>query len=165
MAATSSSNTFTIPPPATAFLEGEPRPVSTTWYQYLVALFKASNSGLVNGITFTPADISGAGLIIHAISCQYTVISGLVHFYGELTYPATADTSHAAITLPIAVPDLPGHQTPCSVLTVGMTVPVMLVPQRNLTTAIFLNQETSANITNAALSGVQVNFMLIYPQS
>lgn len=56
--------------------------------------------------TYTPDDASGAGLTFTSAFGFYRRIANIVHVWGSLTYPSTADTSGAKITLPVAVADL-----------------------------------------------------------
>jgi hypothetical protein len=50
--------------------------------------------------TWTPADGSGAGLILTVNNAYYTKIGKLVNIYFDVTYPATADANPAYLSLP-----------------------------------------------------------------
>lgn len=159
---------FSIPVSSVPLLEGQPDVMSSTWYQYFVSLFNSANSGQTAGIGFDPQDASGAvpEVLFHAVFVQYSIVSGLVHIYGQMTFPTTADTSQAAISLPVRVSEDSSGAVPCPVLTsASVGANVMLLAAPNAQRAVFVNQQTSANITNATMSGVQINFMLIYPEA
>ena len=47
--------------------------------------------------TWTPTDVSGAGLTLTIVSATYTKVGRLVTLQSEITYPTTADTSGAGI--------------------------------------------------------------------
>jgi len=47
--------------------------------------------------TWTPADVSGAGLTLTVASAVYTKIGNIVHFEFAVTYPSTADVTGVAL--------------------------------------------------------------------
>jgi hypothetical protein len=47
--------------------------------------------------TFTPTDVSGAGLTFSAASGRWIKVGKIVHVQINVTYPSTADTSNASI--------------------------------------------------------------------
>jgi hypothetical protein len=49
---------------------------------------------------FTPTDTSGAGLVLTTALCDWILTGGLVHARYRISYPATADVSNAALSLP-----------------------------------------------------------------
>ncbi len=115
---------------------------------------------------WTPTDNSGAALTFSGVSATYTRIGNLVFADFSLTYPSTADGSNASIAgLPIAVPNQTYAQGPCAIWTSGGSIPVILHPTINTSTAAFLHHDTAAAVINSALSGLTVRGMLIYPAS
>jgi hypothetical protein len=50
--------------------------------------------------SFTPADRSGAGLVFPTATGAFAQIGRLVHFQLQVVYPATSNTTPAAISLP-----------------------------------------------------------------
>ncbi len=113
------------------------------------------------GITaWTPTDRSGAALVFTGVAAFYQQIGGLVFVWGTLTYPTTANTAHATISLPIAVPNRNDAQSPGTIAAAGFAG--IIYPIKNTTTAM-LNDATDPNLTNAVLSGDLVNFSLSYP--
>ncbi len=113
---------------------------------------------------WTPTDNSGAALSFSGVSATYTRIGNLVFAGFSITYPSTADGSHASIAgLPIAVPNQTYAQGPCAIWTSGGAIPVILHPTINTSTAAFLHLDTAAAVLNSDLSGLTVRGMLIYP--
>jgi len=116
--------------------------------------------------SWTPTDGSGAGLTFSSVSANYTRNANMVFAYATVTYPSTADTSHAIISgLPIAVPNQTYAAGPAPVYISGGSIVPILAPIPNGSTAGFQNQASGANVTNANLSGLTVKFMLIFPAS
>lgn len=131
-----------------------------------VAFTGAATAPYVGSTAWTPTDNSGAALSFSGVSATYTRIGNLVFADFSITYPATADGSNASIAgLPIAVPNQTYAQGPCSIWTSGGTIPVILHPTINTSTAAFLHHDTAAAVINSALSGLTVRGMLIYPVS
>jgi hypothetical protein len=113
---------------------------------------------------WTPADNSGAALSFSGVSATYTRMGNIVFADFSVTYPATADGSNASFSgLPVAVPNQTYAQGPCSVWTSGGSIPVILHPTANTSTAAFLHHDTGAAVINSDLSGLTVRGMLIYP--
>lgn len=156
---------FTLPVPSVPLLEGKADTISITWYRFFLSLFGAAGSGSV-AKDFSPVDASGLAppLDLHAIFVQTVAFGGMIYMFGQLTYPTTTDTTNAALSLPLQVPNQRYAEIP-GVVMVNIAQPIILLPSRNSSRAVFVNQQTSANITNATLSGLQVNFTVAYPQS
>jgi hypothetical protein len=129
----------------------------------------ATTVGALNGHSMTPAawtpsDGSGASLVFTNVNANVTRHDNLVFAYANLTYPTTADASHAIIAgLPVTVANQTYAQTPHMVFCSGAATGVMLVPIINSTTAKLVNPVGGAALTNANLSGLTLDFMLIYP--
>lgn len=115
---------------------------------------------------FTPVDNSGAGLTFTAISTEYWVQGNTISVALTLTYPTTADTSHADITLPVATPNAQYALAPslCYLQGVTPTFTTMFVPLANALSGVFLNGATSAALTNANLSTAIVHCLIAYPR-
>jgi hypothetical protein len=112
---------------------------------------------------FTPADASGAGLAAFtAVSVDWYRIGNLIFFYVSLTYPATGSGLVAAITLPVAVPNIGYAAAPGSVISNGGPAGLILQANPNTATASF-RVTPGGGVTNAALNLAVISFMLIYP--
>jgi hypothetical protein len=114
-------------------------------------------------------DQSGGGLTFTSVNVQYCQYGNMVFAYGTLTYPSTADTHSATISLPVAVPNQTYAALPSTFLlnsTTGSPNKAVLRAVANTSTAQVVQGDGSTNIyTNANLSGVKITFMLIYPAS
>jgi hypothetical protein len=122
----------------------------------VLALLGFSSAG------WTPTDQSGAGLTFTSVNAQYCQIGNIVFAYGTLTYPSTADTHDAIISLPVAVPNQ-SYAVITSVLAAGSNNAKIHTVQNSSTAAI--TGPAGAALTNAGISAVTLNFMLIYPAS
>jgi hypothetical protein len=114
--------------------------------------------------SWTPTDQSTAGLTFTSVSAQYCQYGNFVYAFGTLTYPSTADTNPAKISLPVAVPNQPYAGVPCVVYgTASAAIQMKAIP--NTSTAGFFS-DTGVNATvNSTLTLKTVVFMLIYPAS
>lgn len=119
----------------------------------------ASNS------SWTPTDNSGAALTFSAVSTKYSQNGNMVHAYGTLTYPATADVTAASIAgLPVAVPNQNYAQIPCVVsCSASISGGLVLIPTKNSSTAKFDIASPLGPVTNLQLSGATLSFQMIYP--
>lgn len=113
--------------------------------------------------SYTPTDQSGAGLTFTSVSASYTQIGNMVFVYGVLTYPTTADTSAAKISLPITVPNQNYAQT-ISTTIEGGTGGTLLQTVINTTTAAWVVAAGTAQ-TNVTLTGRTLHFFISYPAS
>lgn len=156
---------FNLPVPSVSLLEAENKPVSLTWYRFFAALYTGLNQGQASGVAFTPTDLSGAGLVFSGVVVRYAVIGGLVHYYGQFDWPTTTDPTISVISLPVKPDDSLVANVPCVVSTSadpGVDLAFRAVAGALTARGIFINRRTSANVTNAALSGLTISFMLIY---
>jgi hypothetical protein len=129
-----------------------------------VAFTGLATATYVAPAAWTPTDNSGAALSFSGVSATYTRMGNIVFAGFSVTYPVTADGSSASFAgLPVAVPNQTYAQGPCSVWASGGSLPVILHPTANTSTAAFLRHDTAAAVTNANLSGLTVRGMLIYP--
>jgi hypothetical protein len=112
--------------------------------------------------TCTPTDTSGGGLTLTNVSCRYSVSNGIVHVFGTLTYPATANGNGASISLPVSVPNQSYAVIPGEVVSGSATAGIKIVAVQNSSNAVF-KTTANANVTNANLTGQFVNFHLMYP--
>ena len=119
----------------------------------------------LNGVAFapqawTPTDQSTAGLSFTSVSCQYFLLGNLVVAYGTLTYPATADTNAAKISLPVAVP----NQAYATLFAkFGAANDNLKTIINSSTMAVVSN--VGAALTNANVTAQVLNFIIIYPAS
>jgi len=117
---------------------------------------------VVSGPTpWSPTDQSGASLTFTGVSCQYTQIGNMVYAYGTLTYPSTASSANAIISLPVAVPNQ--NYAVVQSCDLGSLSGVLQTVKNTSTAAIITNTGTPQ--TNATASLKQINFMLVYPAS
>lgn len=125
---------------------------------------EALNGHSITPAVWTPSDGSGAALVFTGVNAKATRHDNMMFAYASLTYPNTADASHAIIAgLPVAVPNQSYAQGPCMVFCSGAATGVMLVPIINSTTAKVVNPIGGAALTNANLSTLTLDFLLIYP--
>jgi hypothetical protein len=103
--------------------------------------------------TWTIADASGAGLVLTVSSATYTKIGRTVFVQFFVTYPATASTAQAAVTLPYTAVDY-GQITG----RFGAAVTGVWQCQSGSAFAILHSINGGATITNVSLSG---QYMLI----
>lgn len=114
---------------------------------------------------WTPADGSGAGLAFSAVSANYTKIGNMVFAYSTFTYPVTVSGAAASISgLPFAVANANYAQVPaiCST-TVTISGGLVLVPNKNASTAKFDVGSPFGVVTNAQLSTGTISSLLAYP--
>ncbi len=120
-------------------------------------------TGIGNGGGWVPTDQSGAGLSFSNATGTYQQIGNWVHASASFTYPTTADTSNAKISLPVAVPNQPyAAASGFCIDTFGSDVLKAIV---NSSTAAILAQGTAAARTNANESTKAVTVVLVYPAS
>lgn len=143
-------------------------PISgTTGYGTGVATALASATNISGGIavitsgTWTPTDASGASLTFSTAVGEYLRIGNLVIATGQVNYPATADGSNAVIGgLPVNVGAglgaRGGNPVYTSVATVKFAVP------NNSAATFGLYAAAGTAITNATMTGAQLNFQIIY---
>lgn len=113
--------------------------------------------------SWTPTDQSGASLTFTSVSAQYCVYGNLVFAYGTLTYPTTASTANATISLPVAVPN---QSYAVVVGTAGgsiSTVAFIRTVQNTSTANIVGTAQVVAE--NVTLSTLTLHFFLVYPVS
>jgi len=129
-----------------------------------VTVTSLGGRAIVAPTAWTPTDNSGAALSFSGVSASYSRLANMVFAGFSVTYPATADGSNASFAgLPIAVPNQTYAQGPCSVWCSGGTLPIILHPTANTSTAAFLRHDTGAAIINSDLTGLTVRGMLVYP--
>lgn len=113
----------------------------------------------------TPSDGSGAGLVFTSVSAAFTRIGNIVHVYGTLTYPSTANGTAALITfagLPGNVANSSYAAVPNPVKTNNGTAP-LLVPVINTAGFNIWTNNTGTNRTNVDFSSATLNFNITYP--
>jgi|HubBroStandDraft_4_1064222.scaffolds.fasta_scaffold01290_12 hypothetical protein len=126
-----------------------------------VARLPAGLSASTFCTSWTPTDQSGAGLPFTAVSAQFCQIGNLVFVYGTLTYPPTADTSSAKISLPVAVPNQP-YALVAGFTNSTATTSAYIRTIINSSTAGFY-AIAGAQATNVLLTGLTLHFEIIYP--
>lgn len=110
---------------------------------------------------WTPADASGAGLVFTGISAEYIEVGDLIWVSVQLTYPATANGSPAAIGgLPVNSANQ--NYAKSFSLILGGSVNCAAFLSANSPTLSVLNLNGSASITNAQLSGDTIVFNIWY---
>lgn len=120
---------------------------------------------LAGPTAFTPADASGAGLAAFTgVSVNWYRVGNMIFVYGSLTYPATGSGLVAAITLPVAVPNVGYANPPGAVISNGGPAGLILQANQNTSTATF-RVTPGGGVTNAALTLATLSFMLVYPAS
>jgi len=109
--------------------------------------------------TWTPADISGGGLSLTNTRCTYTAIANLVFLYADITYPSTADTHTASIS--ITGPSAISGVAVAAIAAPGLSTDVVayITSTNHLQ---FLSNASSSFLTNANMSGVHVQCRLVY---
>jgi hypothetical protein len=118
--------------------------------------------------TWTPADASPAGLTFTSPLGSYTRIGRMVFAQMLVIYPTTADTNSARIGgLPFTVADTNGVFSPSrggAIVTFSDAGISMYGNLSQGTTEFYLfNQATTANVTNANLSGKVIRMTFAYP--
>lgn len=129
---------------------------------------KVTNAALASTPTlFNPTDQSGAGLTFTGVSVNWFQIGNMVFVYGTLTFPTTANSSQAAISLPVAVPNQNyaevGNTMMTNIGSVGWTIFTVKNTSKAQFTGNVANPNTPA--TNANLSAATIFFNLVYPAS
>lgn len=133
----------------------------------LIALLATLSFGAANladtvaPASFTPADASGTGPAFSAVSVRSYRLGNLIHVYGQLTYGASVDGAQAAITLPVAVPNVNYAAGPSPGLTSNGPTILMLQPIPNTSKAVIFSP--AAITTNANMNNGILYFNLIYP--
>lgn len=111
---------------------------------------------------WTPTDGSGAGLTFTSASGSYTKIGRLVHVFGFVQYPSTANGNNATIaSLPFTVANTDDARSGGVVGVSTETTCQCFVLNKNATTGNFFTN-AAVNVTNATLSGDQVYFSATY---
>jgi hypothetical protein len=110
--------------------------------------------------TWTPADGSGAGLVLTVGACTYTKVGRLVTVIGTVTYPVTASASNMLISgLPFSL----GAGNYASMGSIGYTsASTTLINYLRGTAAFFQGFRPGAITTNVEMSGNQLDFSLTY---
>lgn len=113
--------------------------------------------------TWTPADASGAGLVITSDSCLYTRVGRMVIATFSITYPSTASGATATIGgLPFTVNNSVSNGINGGAVTLT-TVTTFICPFANANTATFAWTGVNNTVyTNANLSLKVMRGMIIY---
>jgi hypothetical protein len=111
--------------------------------------------------TWTPTDASGAGLAFVTSSGYYTKVGRVVTASAEVQWPATANTSNAALTLPIAQAGLTRNYTNGAAMT-NNNYTLNAFVQTNI--ASFYRQPLAAftQLTNANISSGYIYLTISY---
>jgi len=118
--------------------------------------------------TWTPVDLSGAGLTFSNSFGSYTKIGRMVIAQVLVIYPTTADVTGSRIGgLPFTVVDSNGVFSPsrsgASVTFSDANISMYGLLSQATTEFYLFNQATTANVTNAILSEKAVRLMFAYP--
>lgn len=120
----------------------------------------ADLSDYVSQGSWTPADASGASLAFSGVSAQYTRIGNLVFAYADFNYPATASGLNSSISgLPFTAAN--ANYANQGNLSYSSVAAFAAVAPNSKTFQLF--NATGSRVTNATLTGSEVNVMLIYP--
>ena len=129
-----------------------------------------NNAGYGRGFTqpygsWTPTDASGGSLTFSGVSVNYSQIGNLMCVYGTLTFPSTGDTNNNLIDgLPVKAVNHPYATVPGSCWIAGLTDgSYVITSSANSTEFAIRDPDTSTRLTNAALSGLTIDFVLTYP--
>lgn len=127
----------------------------------LDGLSSAAFAGASSTGNWTPADASGAGLVLATVSANYTQHEKTVIARCAFTYPVTASGSNASINgLPFNTSNNQGAcQAFISYHNVGSQI--FALPDANSATVRFYNS-AGANIINSALSGKNIYMTVLY---
>jgi len=112
--------------------------------------------------SWTPTDQSGGGLTFTGVSAQYCQHGNMVFAYGTLTFPSTADTHQATISLPVAVPNQSYAAVFGSIL--GYAANEFIKAVAGTSTAQILGAALATQ-QNSNLSTKTITFMIVYPAS
>lgn len=112
--------------------------------------------------TWTPADVSGASLAFVNVSGQYTRIGRMIFATASWAYPATADGSGAAFSLPVTTANAQYGRSPCTVVSNGAAGATAALPNANSTTATFYT-DVAGGVTNANMSTLTTFVSCVYP--
>lgn len=104
---------------------------------------------------YIPTDASGAGLSITNNGSAYIKIGQFTLSSVDIVYPATADATPAAITIPFSAGGASGRYVG-AVLSVGPGVTLEILAVPSTATAVFYNSATGLQMTNAQLSGATI---------
>lgn len=110
--------------------------------------------------TWTPADNSGAGLVFTAVTGHYTKVGRCVTAALSVTYPATASTANARISLPFASVTGDGATgfyptiTNSGITFTGITVGTFLQFYNNV-----LTLQTNTNFSGKIIRGVAIYYV------
>lgn len=117
--------------------------------------------------TWTPTDVSGAGLTFTGVSAGYTKLGNMVFAYCQLVFPSTANGSNANIGgLPFTISSSTNAKIPMPITSQAvLTYPLVSEPDRGGTDFFVLDGFTGAAVANSVLSTSQLNFCIIYPVS
>lgn len=115
--------------------------------------------------SWIPSDQSGATLTFTGVSVNYTRLGNIIHAYGRLTYPTTADGSVASIGgLPLTSANANYALVPNPIAqTVTLAFPLVAVIQTNSSKFNILNDFTGTGVTNLQLSTATILFNIVYP--
>lgn len=113
--------------------------------------------------TYTPTDASGASLTFSNVSGQYTKIGNWVCAYATLSFPSTANSAAAKISLPVTVANAAYAAVPGA--SIYLATGGTLVPQAINNQSYFqlFSQDSNIYATNANLSTDTVQYSLCYP--
>jgi hypothetical protein len=112
--------------------------------------------------SWTPTDQSGASLTFTAVNTQWAQIGNFIFVYGTFTYPSTASSANAIVSLPVFVPNQTYAGVYSSVVGAGNNIFFKTVP--NTSTMAAINAAGTATI-NSVLSSKVISFIIIYPAS
>jgi hypothetical protein len=160
------TSTLTAPSASITALTGPITGTQATFTQASIATISPTVASPFATGTFTPSDASGAGLVFTSPVGWWTQMGNMVFFRGQCIYPATASASLAAISIfPTAVPPPPINAScPSLVVASGSTqgIGMFVFSGTTVTAATLFNTTSGQRLTNAQVSGLNVQFDLAY---
>lgn len=111
--------------------------------------------------TWTPVDLSGAGLTFNNVNAGYTKIGRMVYAYCRVGYPATASVLSAAVGgLPFTIQNAQSARQ-ANITYSSQAIATFLFPIPNNTYGIFFN--AAGAVTNASMTGSDNWLFFNYP--
>jgi hypothetical protein len=124
----------------------------------------SSNTGITPACaSYTVTDQTVAVLTFTLISVEQCQYANLVYVFGVFTFPSTADTHSATISLPVAVPNQNYAGNTCSFAMENGIQDIYVCPIKATSTFQIFTSSSAANKTNANLSTKAITFTLLYP--
>ena len=115
--------------------------------------------------TWTPTDSSGASLVLTINSSSYTKVGRLVTCTADITYPSTASTASAVLTLPFVMASGPDYSQMGPPIRNNASLSIQVFGLNNTTPSTFLMLiigQFTTYATNVQLTGARLQFTYTY---